>query len=43
LIASGYSQQKQVQESLSHGAGGFIAKPYRLLELMKKISQMLNA
>lgn len=43
LIASGYSQQKQVRESLNHGAGGFIAKPYRLMDLMKKIGEMINS
>ena len=43
IIASGYSADGQVRECLERGAVGFIPKPYRLLEMLRKIRQVLDA
>lgn len=37
IIASGYSDNKRVQETLQAGAVGFISKPYKYKDILKKI------
>ncbi|MFZ7112477.1 MAG: hybrid sensor histidine kinase/response regulator [Desulfatiglandales bacterium] len=37
IIASGYSDNKRVQETLQAGAAGFISKPYKYKDILKKI------
>lgn len=41
IIASGYSANQKVRETLDSGAAGFIAKPYHYSDMMKKISDFL--
>jgi CheY-like chemotaxis protein len=43
LIASGYSTDGQAKESVKKGASGYIAKPYRIKELMAEIRNILDA
>ncbi|MEW5722410.1 MAG: PAS domain S-box protein, partial [Thermodesulfobacteriota bacterium] len=43
LIASGYSNDSPVRRSLEDGARGFIGKPYRLVDILKKVRQVLDA
>ncbi|MEW5722087.1 MAG: PAS domain S-box protein [Thermodesulfobacteriota bacterium] len=42
IIASGYADQSQVKECLEAGASGFIAKPYRLADLLVTVRQVLD-
>ena len=42
LIASGYSPNGSVRETLTAGASGFIAKPYQLRELTDIVRQILD-
>ncbi len=42
LIASGYSVDGSVKECLESGAAGYIAKPYRLKDLLAKIRTVLD-
>jgi CheY-like chemotaxis protein len=42
LVASGYSDAKQIQAILEAGAVGFIGKPYQLAELTAKIREILG-
>ena len=42
IIASGYSLGGQVQDLLDAGARAFMAKPYRLKELLAKIREVLD-
>jgi len=42
LIASGYSVTGSVQECLETGAAGYIGKPYRLKDLLKKVRTVLD-
>jgi PAS domain S-box-containing protein len=43
IIASGYSASDQVKNSLDSGAAGFIAKPYHLSDMLKRIREVLDA
>ncbi len=43
IIASGYSANGRVKETLKAGASGFIGKPYRLAEMLKKVREVLDA
>jgi signal transduction histidine kinase/ActR/RegA family two-component response regulator len=42
VIASGYSTDGSVQESLALGARSFLGKPYRLSELLEKVRGVLG-
>ncbi len=42
LIASGYPADGQVQESLAAGALGYVAKPFRRLDLLGRVRQTLD-
>ncbi len=42
VIASGYSVNGQVKESMTAGAAGYIGKPYRLQELLERVRQVLD-
>ena len=37
IIASGFSADLQVKDSLKAGAGGFIGKPYRLADMLREV------
>ena len=43
IIASGYSDQRQVQETLSLGAACYINKPYRLADVVTRVREVLDA
>ena len=42
LIASGYSVNGEIQQSLDLGAAGYVGKPYRVFNLMKIIRSTLD-
>jgi len=42
LIATGYSANGKVKETLESGAAGFIGKPYRLIDMVKKVREVLD-
>jgi two-component system, cell cycle sensor histidine kinase and response regulator CckA len=42
LIASGYAATQTVQSVLEAGASGFMAKPYRLEDMLKKVREVLD-
>ncbi len=42
LLSSGYSIDGEVGEILKEGVGGFVQKPYKYEELIKKIREMLD-
>ena len=42
LIASGYAATQTVQAILRAGATGFMAKPYRLEDMLKKVREVLD-
>jgi PAS domain S-box-containing protein len=42
LIASGYTAAGQVEASLQAGAAGFVAKPYRRLDLLMTVRKVLD-
>jgi len=42
LVASGYSGSKMIDEAMRAGASGFLAKPYRLMEMMHKVRDVLD-
>jgi DNA-binding NarL/FixJ family response regulator len=43
LVASGYSSDQQIQETMAAGAAGFIGKPYRIETLLEKVRSTLDA
>ena len=43
IIASGYSESGKVEKTVESGAAGFIAKPYHLADMLKKIREILNS
>jgi PAS domain S-box-containing protein len=43
IIASGYSSNEDAKGALEAGATGFVAKPYRVAELLGKIRDLLDA
>jgi PAS domain S-box-containing protein len=42
VITTGYSTSKKVEEMLGAGAAGFIGKPYRLVDMVKKVEDVLD-
>ena len=42
IIASGYSMDGSVKESLDAGAVGFIGKPYKLSDMLNSIKEVLT-
>lgn len=42
IVFSGYSTTKRVEEMLDAGAADFISKPCRLVDILKKIREVLN-
>ena len=42
IIASGYPKDAKVKEILESGAAGFIGKPYRLKDMLKKLRELLD-
>jgi DNA-binding NarL/FixJ family response regulator len=42
IISSGYPEDEKVKEMLESGAAGFIGKPYRLTEMLKKVREILD-
>jgi len=42
MITTGYSSSKRVEEMLRAGAAGFIGKPYRLIDMVKKVEEILD-
>ena len=43
LIASGYSMSDSEKDPLQLGAAGFLSKPYRLADMLKKVRGILDA
>ncbi len=42
IITTGYSTGRRVEEMLEAGAAGFIGKPYRLVDMVKKVKEALD-
>ncbi len=42
IIASGYSATGKVEETIKSGASGFIGKPYRLTDMLKKVRDVID-
>lgn len=42
IITTGYSASDKVEEMLGSGAAGFIGKPYRLVDMVKKVEEALR-
>ena len=42
IVASGYATSGKVEELLKSGAAGFIDKPYRLTDMLKKVREFLD-
>jgi PAS domain S-box-containing protein len=42
VLASGFRQDRRVQEAMDLGVNAFIQKPYSMLELAKKIKRVIN-
>ena len=42
IITTGYSTSRKVDEMLEAGAAGFIGKPYRLVDMVKKVQGVLE-
>ncbi len=42
IVASGYTSDDKVKETLESGACGFICKPYRLQDMLKKIKDVMD-
>ena len=43
IIASGYPENGKVEKTVESGAAGFIAKPYRLTDMLKKVREILGS
>jgi len=43
IIASGYPANGRVRDTLDSGAAGFIGKPYRLADMLRKVREVLDA
>ena len=43
IVATGYSTKKHETNAIESGAKGFIAKPYKLTQLLKVIRKVLDA
>jgi PAS domain S-box-containing protein len=42
VISSGYSESGKMKETLESGAAGFIGKPYRLVDMVKQVREILD-
>lgn len=42
IITTGYATSKRIEEMLEAGAAGFISKPYRLVDMVKKVKGALE-
>jgi signal transduction histidine kinase/ActR/RegA family two-component response regulator len=42
IVASGYPETGKVEKTIKAGAAGFIAKPYLIAEMLKKVREVLN-
>jgi CheY-like chemotaxis protein len=42
VIASGYSANGQVKDALGSGASGYVAKPFRRMELINAVRKVLD-
>ena len=42
IVASGYSPKGTVKETLQQGARGFIAKPFRLPDMLRMVRDVLD-
>ncbi len=42
LLSSGYVEEKDARDVLSAGAAGFLQKPYRMVELARRIRQIID-
>jgi two-component system cell cycle sensor histidine kinase/response regulator CckA len=42
IIASGYSVDEHQRSMITNGAAGFVAKPFRRLDLLKKVRDVLD-
>lgn len=42
LVATGYFADGKVKETIEAGAAGFIGKPYRLIDMVKKVREVLD-
>ena len=42
LVASGYSLDNQLKKTLEAGTADYVAKPYQLTKLLKKVQAILN-
>ncbi|MGD8563580.1 MAG: response regulator, partial [Desulfarculaceae bacterium] len=42
IIASGYAPDGLLEETLSSGAAGFVAKPFRAMEMLTKVREVLD-
>ncbi len=42
LISSGYVSQEEIQNVMDEGAAGFLRKPYRMIDLARKVHEMLT-
>ena len=42
LVASGYSADASVKETIQMGAKGFVSKPFRVNELLREVRKVLD-
>ncbi len=42
LLSSGYVKEEDARDVLNAGAAGFLQKPYRMIELAKRIKQIIE-
>ena len=43
LIASGYSADASVEETIQRGAKGFVTKPFRVKEILRDVRRVLDS
>ncbi len=43
IISSGYPENGKTEKTIESGAAGFIAKPYRLADMLKKVREILDS
>ncbi len=43
LVASGYSADASVKETIQMGAKGFVTKPFRMKDLLRDVRKVLEA
>jgi DNA-binding NarL/FixJ family response regulator len=42
IVASGYTSDGRVKETVESGAAGFIGKPYRFSDMLDKVREVLD-